>query len=99
MLFRRCAVGGQDYGHTGEMNNLVPCARLKEDLLIGASRHRLQEFLVLLAICNTVVVNRHPHHDVMNSSGVLEEPQKNGASPKRLAITYDSTKFFFLSNL
>ncbi|XP_001603872.2 probable phospholipid-transporting ATPase VA isoform X2 [Nasonia vitripennis] len=80
MIFRRCAVGGQDYAHTGEGENLVPCIRLKEDLLIGTCRHRLQEFLILLAICNTVVVNTHPHHDNMNSSGVIEEPQNNGAA-------------------
>ena len=83
MLFRRCAVGGQDYAHTGDGENLIACTRLKEDLLIGNCRHRLQEFLVLLAICNTVVVNTHPHHDNMNSSGVIEEPQSNGADPTR----------------
>lgn len=78
MLFRRCAVGGQDYSHTGEGENLVPSSRLKEDLLIGTFRHHLQELLVVLAICNTVVVNSQPHYDTMNSSGVIEEPQKNG---------------------
>ncbi|XP_043283493.1 phospholipid-transporting ATPase VD isoform X2 [Venturia canescens] len=83
MVFRRCAVNDQDYAHTGENENLLPCERLKEDLLIGAARHRLQEFLVLLAICNTVVVSSHPHHDLMNSSGVVEEPQKNGIAVMR----------------
>ncbi|CAL7937067.1 unnamed protein product [Xylocopa violacea] len=78
MLFRRCAVGGQDYSHTGDGENLVPSSRLKEDLLIGTFRHHLQEFLIVLAICNTVVVNSQPHYDTMNSSGVIEEPQKNG---------------------
>ncbi|XP_014209403.1 probable phospholipid-transporting ATPase VA isoform X2 [Copidosoma floridanum] len=82
MLFRRCAVGGQDYIHTGDGENLVPCTRLKEDLLIGTYRHKLQEFLILLAICNTVVVNYHPHHDNMNSSGVIEDPQPSNANPK-----------------
>jgi phospholipid-translocating ATPase len=75
MLFRRCAVGGQDYTHTGDGENLIACTRLKEDLLIGTCRHRLQEFLILLAICNTVVVNIHPHHDSMDSSGVIEKSQ------------------------
>lgn len=84
MLFRRCAVGGQDYSHMGDNENLLPCARLKEDLLIGTFRHRLQEFLIVLAACNTVVVNSQPHHDIMNSSGVIEEPQKNGTGPTRL---------------
>ncbi|XP_043253497.1 phospholipid-transporting ATPase VD [Colletes gigas] len=79
MLFRRCAVGGQDYSHTGvDDEHLTPSSRLKEDLLIGTFRQHLQEFLVVLAICNTVVVNSQPHYDNMNSSGVIEEPRKNG---------------------
>lgn len=84
MLFRRCTVGGQDYSHIGDNENLLPCSRLKEDLLIGTFRHRLQEFLIVLATCNTVVVNSQPHHDIMNSSGVIEEPQKNGTGLIRL---------------
>ncbi|XP_051166407.1 phospholipid-transporting ATPase VD isoform X1 [Leptopilina boulardi] len=86
MLFRRCAVGGQDYAHTGDGENPMPCTRLKEDLLIGNCKHRLQEFLVLMAVCNTVVVNSHPHRDIMNSSGVIEEPQKNGGSARYMRL-------------
>ncbi|XP_024882501.1 probable phospholipid-transporting ATPase VD [Temnothorax curvispinosus] len=92
MLFRRCAVGGQDYSHMGDNENLLPCSRLKEDLLIGTFRHRLQEFLIVLATCNTVVVNSQPHHDIMNSSGVIEEPQKNGTAPTRIMET-DASSF------
>lgn len=35
--------------------------------LVGRSAHsqKLQEFLLVLAICNTVVVARHPHHDMV----------------------------------
>ncbi|XP_049958802.1 phospholipid-transporting ATPase VD isoform X1 [Schistocerca serialis cubense] len=51
--------------------------RLQEELEAGArpSVHsqRLQEFLLLLAVCNTVVVSQHPHHDIMNASGVIEQ--------------------------
>lgn len=36
---------------------------------------RVQEFLVLLAVCNTVVCAHHPHHDLMNASGIVEQPQ------------------------
>lgn len=86
MLFRRCVVSGQDYSHIGNNENLLPCSRLKEDLLISTFRHRLQEFLIVLATCNTVVVNSQPHHDNMNSSGVIEEPQKNGTRSARLAL-------------
>ncbi|KAG5313503.1 AT10A ATPase, partial [Acromyrmex insinuator] len=92
MLFRRCAVGGQDYSHMGDNENLLPCSRLKEDLLIGTFRHRLQEFLIVLATCNTVVVNSQPHHDSMNSSGVIEEPQKNGSGPTRI-MQADASSF------
>lgn len=92
MLFRRCAVGGQDYSHTGDDDeHLVPSSRLKEDLLIGTFRQHLQEFLVVLAICNTVVVNSQPHYDNMNSSGVIEEPQKNGDETGRFAHQYFPT--------
>ncbi|XP_018341958.1 PREDICTED: probable phospholipid-transporting ATPase VD isoform X1 [Trachymyrmex septentrionalis] len=93
MLFRRCAVGGQDYSHMGDNENLLPCSRLKEDLLIGTFRHRLQEFLIVLATCNTVVVNSQPHHDSMNSSGVIEEPQKNGSGPTRRITQADASSF------
>ncbi|XP_050501041.1 phospholipid-transporting ATPase VD isoform X2 [Diabrotica virgifera virgifera] len=34
---------------------------------------RIQEFLLLLALCNTVVCSKHPHHDLMNASGFIEE--------------------------
>lgn len=77
MLFRRCAVGGQDYSHGGDGKNLIPSSRLKEDLLIGTFRQHLQEFLIVLAICNTVVVNSQPHYDTMNSSGVIEDTRRN----------------------
>ncbi|XP_029171036.1 probable phospholipid-transporting ATPase VD [Nylanderia fulva] len=96
MLFRRCAVGGQDYSHMGDNENLLPCLRLKEDLLISTFRHRLQEFLIVLATCNTVVVNSQPHHDIMNSSGVIEEPQKNGTGLRR--ITDADTNSFPTAN-
>nr|XP_012136582.1 PREDICTED: probable phospholipid-transporting ATPase VA isoform X2 [Megachile rotundata] len=90
MLFRRCVVGGQDYSHTGDGENLVPSSRLKEDLLIGTFRQHLQEFLVVLAICNTVVVNSQPHYDTMNSSGVIEDPQRNGDETGRYTRMIDS---------
>lgn len=90
MLFRRCVVGGQDYSHTGDGENLQPSSRLKEDLLIGTFRQHLQEFLVVLAVCNTVVVNSQPHYDTMNSSGVIEEPQKNGEESGRYTRMIES---------
>ena len=28
--------------------------------------HRVQEFLTVMAICNTVVIAKHPHHDMVS---------------------------------
>ncbi|CAD7086518.1 unnamed protein product [Hermetia illucens] len=39
---------------------------------LSQSSQRMQEFFVVLAICNTVVVSATPHHDMMNASGVIE---------------------------
>lgn len=33
---------------------------------------RIHEFLLVLAICNTVVVSTSPHRDMMNASGMIE---------------------------
>lgn len=33
---------------------------------------RIQEFFLVLSICNTVVVSAGPHRDLMNASGVVE---------------------------
>ncbi|XP_072162375.1 phospholipid-transporting ATPase VD isoform X2 [Bemisia tabaci] len=32
----------------------------------------VREFLLVLALCNTVVVCKHPHHDIMDASGAVE---------------------------
>ncbi|XP_058839396.1 phospholipid-transporting ATPase VD-like [Topomyia yanbarensis] len=37
-----------------------------------SSAQQIQEFLLVLAICNTVVVSATPHKDHMNASGVIE---------------------------
>lgn len=42
---------------------------------------RIQEFLIVLAICNTVVVSATPHRDMMNASGVIELQQNDNGSP------------------
>ncbi|KAK9694502.1 hypothetical protein QE152_g33510 [Popillia japonica] len=35
---------------------------------------RIQEFLLLLAVCNTVVCSHRPHVDLMNESGTIDQP-------------------------
>lgn len=49
-------------------------SQLSEQSTIAQQRHaaRIQEFLLLLAVCNTVVCSHHPHCDLMNASGVIE---------------------------
>ncbi|CAG9864504.1 unnamed protein product [Phyllotreta striolata] len=46
-----------------------------EELFSSRTIHsdRIQEFLLLLALCNTVVCSNHPHHDFMNASGIIED--------------------------
>ncbi|XP_055643308.1 phospholipid-transporting ATPase VD isoform X2 [Toxorhynchites rutilus septentrionalis] len=39
---------------------------------LSDSAQRIQEFFVVLAICNTVIVSATPHKDHMNASGVIE---------------------------
>lgn len=64
--------------------SVVPNTKLLEDLnseSLNAEQHflarqthtaRIQEFLLLLAVCNTVVCSNHPHFDLMNESGIIE---------------------------
>lgn len=71
---------------SGGSLSILPNPQMQEDLLnerflsdtLISSKNihsaRIQEFLVLLAVCNTVVVSQHPHHDLMNASGVIVEP-------------------------
>lgn len=46
---------------------------------------RIQEFFLVLTICNTVVVSAAPHRDMMNASGMIEsqdEPSPHGSGVK-----------------
>lgn len=39
-----------------------------------SASQRIQEFFLVLTICNTVVVSASPHRDLMNASGMIESP-------------------------
>lgn len=39
------------------------------------SAERIQEFFLVLSICNTVIVSETPHRDTMNASGMIETPR------------------------
>lgn len=82
MVFRRCTIAAVDYNHslskTSKEENpnmhINPNPKLLELLNEEHTEQsrKAKEFLLALTICNTVVVAAHPHHDIMNSSGVIE---------------------------
>ena len=39
--------------------------------MLFSQAQEVQDFFLLLAVCNTVIVAKHPHHDHMNASGVI----------------------------
>ena len=41
----------------------------------------MQDFFLLLSVCNTVIVAKHPHHDQMNASGVICGSSNNSIAP------------------
>ncbi|XP_069129407.1 phospholipid-transporting ATPase VA-like isoform X2 [Argopecten irradians] len=50
----------------------------------------IQEFFLLMAICNTVVVSTHAHEDLMDESGIVHDPhqQKNERDKQKLNDFY-----------
>ncbi|XP_041448239.1 phospholipid-transporting ATPase VA isoform X2 [Drosophila obscura] len=83
---------------------LVPNDTLTNDMALltqGAyltpHAQRIQEFLVVLAICNTVIVSAAPHRDLMNASGIIEvqqqqQQQQTGCSPANLKLNKQRQK-------
>ncbi|XP_076360092.1 phospholipid-transporting ATPase VA isoform X1 [Tachypleus tridentatus] len=43
---------------------------LHRQMSLSTESQRIQDFFLLMAVCNTVVVSKHPHKDQMNSSGL-----------------------------
>lgn len=41
-----------------------------QQLFLSPESQRVQEFFLLMATCNTVIVSKYPHKDIMNSSGL-----------------------------
>lgn len=78
MIFRRCTVNGLDYDHPPDPSQkkvvpgIAPTIKKNKQLLENLDSKNMQEFLIVLALCNTVVVARSPHHDKMNESGIIE---------------------------
>lgn len=55
---------------------------LNSDQLNLKNTARINEFIILLAICNTVVVSKHPHMDLMNASGMIAASETVSATSK-----------------
>ncbi|KAL1464686.1 hypothetical protein WDU94_004310 [Cyamophila willieti] len=94
MIFRRCTVNGQDYDHPPDaiqkkvIPGLPPAIKKNKQLEETLETKNMQEFLIVLALCNTVVVARSPHYDKMNESGVIEPTSylKNEQQLKKMGI-------------
>ncbi|XP_071088418.1 phospholipid-transporting ATPase VD-like [Haliotis cracherodii] len=58
-----------------ELSNM--CLRSLDSVQLTIPEHvkRVQEFFLLMAVCNTVVVSHHPHEDMMDESGLLSQPE------------------------
>lgn len=66
-------------------------AQLTPGSYLAPPAQRVQEFLMVLAICNTVIVGAAPHRDLMNASGIIEV-QQTGSSPATLKLTKQRQK-------
>ncbi|XP_017105584.2 phospholipid-transporting ATPase VD isoform X1 [Drosophila bipectinata] len=73
-------------------DNLIrDMAQLTPGSYLSPPAQRIQEFLMVLAICNTVIVGAAPHRDLMNASGIIEV-QQTGSSPATLKLTKQRQK-------
>ncbi|KAH8329082.1 hypothetical protein KR074_003510 [Drosophila pseudoananassae] len=73
-------------------DNLVSdMAQLTPGSYLAPPAQRIQEFLMVLAICNTVIVGAAPHRDLMNASGIIEV-QQTGSSPATLKLAKQRQK-------
>ncbi|XP_053399263.1 phospholipid-transporting ATPase VA-like isoform X2 [Mercenaria mercenaria] len=46
-------------------------------LSVASHKNQVQEFFLLMAICNTVVVSLHPHEDIMDNEGNIASSTNN----------------------
>lgn len=98
MIFRRCTISGIDYNHSlvktpkgeNQYSQIIPNPKLLE--LINSEdtdeTSTAKEFLLALTLCNTVVVATHPHHDIMNSSGVIESEKPPPLPTEEVGMKY-----------
>ncbi|XP_020799280.1 probable phospholipid-transporting ATPase VA isoform X1 [Drosophila serrata] len=79
-------------------DNLInDMAQFNQGAYLTSPAQRIQEFLVVLAICNTVIVGAAPHRDLMNASGIIEVQQTGNNSPANLKMTKQRQKLLAAS--
>ncbi|XP_065358633.1 phospholipid-transporting ATPase VD isoform X2 [Calliphora vicina] len=61
-------------------------------IFLSQNSQRIQEFLVVLAICNTVIVSAAPHRDLMNASGIIEVQSNNTSLVGDSSVTLKGVK-------
>ncbi len=54
---------------------------------------KVQEFFLLLAVCNTVIVAKHPHRDNMNASGFICPSSSSAGSASAASSTKITRRF------
>lgn len=59
-ILQKVLFGSADY-------SLSVNTRMQSELNGGSSAQKVREFLLVLALCNTVIVARHPHHDSVST--------------------------------
>jgi phospholipid-translocating ATPase len=87
---------------TPVMKNPQLMEELNNDTTIdGSHSQRVKEFLLVLALCNTVIVSHTPHHDNMDASGIVAQtpPHKppkfvvNGTKMKTKQLPITTEKY------
>lgn len=64
-----------------DMGVLVNSPAAGDEVSYTQNAQRIHEFLLVMAICNTVVVSATPHRDSMNASGMIEDDALLRPSP------------------
>ncbi|XP_041360414.1 phospholipid-transporting ATPase VA-like [Gigantopelta aegis] len=64
-----------------EMSNMCLRSLDSVELVIPEHVKRVQEFFLLMTVCNTVVVTHHEHKDKMDASGFVEGEDKGRINP------------------
>ncbi|KAL8581296.1 hypothetical protein ACOMHN_028322 [Nucella lapillus] len=63
-----------EVGLMRELSNMSLRSLDSVELSVPPHVKRVQEFFLLMAVCNTIVVSHNPHEDMMDESGYLAEP-------------------------